>query len=67
MQDMLEEVNNKCNRIEHKMSRICMTETLSISVKGGNKMNYKIEKKDSFKIVAKTQRFTKIEDVKGII
>ncbi len=39
--------------------------SISISVKGGKKMNYKIEEKDSFKIVAKTQRFTKIEDVNG--
>lgn len=39
--------------------------SLSISVKGGNIMDYRIEEKDCFKIIAKTQRFTKIEDVNG--
>lgn len=39
--------------------------SVSISVKGGNSMNYRIEEKDSFKLIAKTERFTKIEDVNG--
>ncbi|MDO4945552.1 MAG: AraC family transcriptional regulator [Ruminococcus sp.] len=39
--------------------------TVSILVKGGSSMNYKIEKKEAFKIIAKTQRFDKIEDVLG--
>lgn len=39
--------------------------SVSISVKGGNSMNYRIEEKDRFRIIAKTQRFSKIEDVNG--
>lgn len=39
--------------------------SIIISVKGGESMNYKIEKKSGFKIVAKTQRFSKIENVQG--
>lgn len=39
--------------------------TVEISVKGGSYMDYKIEKKKGFKIVAKEQRFEKIEDVQG--
>lgn len=38
---------------------------VSINVKGGNSMDYKIMKKESFKIIAKEQRFEKIEDVQG--
>lgn len=39
--------------------------TVKISVKGGSYMDYKIEKKNGFKIIAKEQRFDKIEDVQG--
>lgn len=38
---------------------------VEISVKGGSIMDYKIEKKEAFKIIAKQQRFEKIEDVQG--
>lgn len=38
---------------------------VSINVKGGNSMDYKIMKKEAFKIIAKEQRFEKIEDVQG--
>ncbi len=38
---------------------------VEISVKGGSIMDYKIEKKEAFKIIAKEQRFEKIEDVQG--
>ena len=34
-------------------------------MKGGNTMDYKIVKKPAFKIIAKQQRFEKIEDVRG--
>lgn len=39
--------------------------SVSISVKGGSSMDYKIMKKEAFKIIAKEQRFEKIEDVQG--
>lgn len=39
--------------------------SVSISVKGGSSMDYKIMKKEAFKIIAKEQRFDKIEDVRG--
>ncbi|MDE6746387.1 MAG: AraC family transcriptional regulator [Oscillospiraceae bacterium] len=39
--------------------------SVSISVKGGSSMDYKIMKKEAFTIIAKEQRFTKIEDVQG--
>lgn len=39
--------------------------SVSISLKGGDSMNYRIEKKDSFKIIAKQQRFEKIADIVG--
>lgn len=39
--------------------------SISISLKGGNSMNYRIEKKEAFKIIARTQRFEKIENVIG--
>lgn len=39
--------------------------SISISVKGGYSMNYRIETKNSFQIMAKTQRFVKIEDILG--
>lgn len=39
--------------------------TVEISVKGGSSMNYKIEKKEAFKIIARQQRFDKLEDVRG--
>lgn len=39
--------------------------SVSISLKGGDSMNYRIEKKDSFKIIARQQRFEKITDVVG--
>lgn len=39
--------------------------SISISVKGGSSMHYKIENKEAFQIIAKTQRFVKIEDVLG--
>lgn len=38
---------------------------VEISVKGGSIMDYKIMKKEAFKIIAKQQRFEKIEDVQG--
>lgn len=38
---------------------------VSINVKGGSSMDYKIMKKEAFKIIAKEQRFEKIEDVQG--
>lgn len=38
---------------------------VEISVKGGSIMDYKIVKKEAFKIIAKQQRFEKIEDVQG--
>ena len=37
--------------------------SISISLKGGTSMNYRIEEKCNFQILAKTQRFSKIEDV----
>lgn len=39
--------------------------SISISVKGGSSMQYKIERKEAFQIIAKTQRFVKIEDILG--
>lgn len=39
--------------------------SVSISVKGGSSMDYNIMKKEAFKIIAKEQRFEKIEDVQG--
>lgn len=39
--------------------------SVSITMKGGNQMDYKIVKKPAFKIIAKQQRFEKIEDVRG--
>lgn len=39
--------------------------SVSITMKGGNPMDYKIIKKQAFKIIAKQQRFEKIEDVQG--
>lgn len=39
--------------------------SVSITMKGGNTMDYKIVKKPAFKIIAKQQRFDKIEDVRG--
>ncbi len=39
--------------------------SVSITLKGGNPMDYKIIKKQAFKIIAKQQRFEKIEDVQG--
>lgn len=39
--------------------------SITISLKGGDSMNYRIEKKNEFKIIAKTQRFCKIEDISG--
>lgn len=39
--------------------------SVSITMKGGNQMDYKIIKKPAFKIIAKQQRFEKIEDVQG--
>lgn len=41
--------------------------SVSISVKGGSSMDYKIMKKEAFKIIAKEQRFEKIEDIQGRI
>ncbi len=38
---------------------------VEISLKGGSVMNYKIVKKDAFKIIAKQQRCEKIKDVRG--
>lgn len=39
--------------------------SVSITMKGGNQVDYKIVKKPAFKIIAKQQRFEKIEDVQG--
>ena len=39
--------------------------SISISVKGGTNMQYKIERKDAFQIIAKTQRSEKIQDITG--
>ncbi len=39
--------------------------SVSISVKGGSSMDYKIMKKEAFKIIAKEQRFKKVEDIQG--
>lgn len=39
--------------------------SVSISLKGGTSMNYRVEDKKEFKIIAKTERFTKIETVNG--
>ncbi|MDE6599484.1 MAG: AraC family transcriptional regulator [Oscillospiraceae bacterium] len=39
--------------------------SVSISVKGGSSMDYKIMKKEAFKIIAKQQRFEKLDDVQG--
>lgn len=39
--------------------------SVSIYVKGGSSMDYKIMKKEAFKIIAKQQRFEKLEDVEG--
>lgn len=39
--------------------------SITISLKGGDSMDYRIEKKKGFKIIAKTQRFCKIENVIG--
>ncbi|MCM1022509.1 MAG: AraC family transcriptional regulator [Prevotella sp.] len=39
--------------------------SVSIQVKGGSSMDYKIMKKEAFKIIAKEERFGKIEDVRG--
>lgn len=39
--------------------------SITISLKGGDSMEYRIEKKSGFKIIAKTQRFSKIKDVQG--
>lgn len=39
--------------------------SVSISVKGGSSMDYKIMKKEAFKIIAKEQRFEKVEDIQG--
>lgn len=39
--------------------------SVSISMKGGNSMKYRVEEKEKFRIIAKTQRFTKIADVQG--
>lgn len=39
--------------------------SLSITMKGGYDMNYRVEKKEPFQIIAKTERFTKIENVLG--
>lgn len=39
--------------------------SISISLKGGNLMDYRIEKKEAFKMIVKTQRFTKLENVIG--
>lgn len=39
--------------------------SISISVKGGSSMKYRIEQKESFRILAKTQRFEKLEDIRG--
>lgn len=38
---------------------------VEISVKGGSIMDYKIMKKEAFKIIARQQRFEKIEDIQG--
>lgn len=38
---------------------------VEISLKGGSVMNYKIVKKNAFKIIAKRQRCEKIKDVRG--
>lgn len=38
---------------------------VEISVKGGSIMDYKIMKKEAFKIIAKQQRFDKLDDVRG--
>lgn len=39
--------------------------SITISLKGGESMKYRIEKKNEFRIIAKTQRFFKIEDISG--
>lgn len=39
--------------------------SISISVKGGSSMQYKIQQKEAFQIIAKTQRFVKQEDILG--
>ncbi|MDO4175045.1 MAG: AraC family transcriptional regulator [Eubacteriales bacterium] len=39
--------------------------SISISVKGGSSMQYNIEQKEAFQILAKTQRFVKQEDILG--
>lgn len=39
--------------------------SITISVKGGSIMDYRIEKKKAFKIIAKSQRFDKLEDIQG--
>lgn len=38
---------------------------VEISLKGGSVMNYKIVKKEAFKIIAKQQRCEKIKDIRG--
>lgn len=39
--------------------------SISIMMKGGESMDYKIEEKEGFTVIAKTQRFVKLEDVDG--
>ncbi len=39
--------------------------SVSITMKGGFNMNCRVEEKDRFQIIAKTERFTKIENVLG--
>lgn len=52
-------------RRERKILKCFARMSVIISLKGGDSMNYRIEKKEAFKIMAKTQRFQKIEDVNG--
>ncbi len=51
----------KTNCVLKSFSRL----SISISLKGGSNMNYRVENKKAFTVIAKTQRFDKIDDVVG--
>lgn len=55
------------NKVKSRKAKPKQFSKLSVSIllKGGYNMNYRIEQKSGFKILAKTQRFQKIENVKG--
>lgn len=55
------------NKVKNGESKPKKFSKLSVSIllKGGENMDYRIEKKKGFKILAKTQRFSKIDNVEG--